>query len=315
MNQTRKAKTLIVEALALGKAKKGGVNVDSAKAAKRVYLSSAVVSLASMKRVNPDCDVVLATSFDVSEEHAAHLRALGVGSEVVPFDDFVYPDEVEWGLAYYKLRVLDWASQLGYETVVLCDTDVWCQRPLSPLVEESRGGVMLLDLDSSVESSDRQAMVCDARRLGLDARLARCWGGELIAGSADALRSLVDRLHAVYEQTLSEGVFSRRGDEFLLFCALADPSVRMLPANAYVQRVWTGRHFTPIRHEDYCALHLPAEKNHAFAKAYVHLSRHGRVPLNERFLLWCGLKPSRRPFSPLWVCERCASKVRSALER
>lgn len=169
----------------------------------------------------------------------------------------------------------------------------------------------MIDLHAGLESGDRQGMTQDANRLfGGGFEGAACWGGELIAGRTADLAAFLENLGRTYRMTLEKEVFSPRGDEFLVFASQnEEPAIR--PANAYGCRLWTGRYFTPARHEGYALLHLPAEKDHAFEKAYKRLEGSGALPDNRAFLKWSGLAPSKRPFSPIWVAERCWSKVKS----
>lgn len=302
----------IVEAFAFDEKKKGGVNLDSAAGAYDKYLQCACVSLASLKRQNPDDEVVFATNMEIPASYRALLDGNGVSTRVVPFDDFVYPDDMQWGLAYYKLCALkNIVSGGSYDNVLLCDTDVWCQRPLTTFWKEvSGGGIFMIDLHSSLESDDRQGMMRDANRLfGGGFEGAACWGGEVIAGRTADLAGFLGNLNATYRLTLEKEIFSPRGDEFLVYASQNNgPAIR--PANAYGRRLWTGRYFTPARHEGLALLHLPAEKDHAFEKAYRKLER-GSLPANLTFLKWSGLAASKRPLSLVWVAERCWSKLKS----
>lgn len=303
----------IVEAFAFDEARKGGVNLDSVANGFEKYLQCAAVSLVSLKKKNPDDEVVFATNITLPDSFAALFANNGVSVWLVPFDDFVYPDSMEWGLAYYKLCVLKKvATQGSFDRILLCDTDVWCQKPLQSLWREMQGGgVYMIDLHADWESENRQSMIGDASVLfDLPFDKAICWGGEIIAGESSDLAVFSRNLTNTYRKTLEKGVFSRKGDEFLVFASqVEEPAI--YPANAYAQRIWTGRHFTPCRHEELALLHLPGEKDHAFEKAYKALEGGGALPCGRTFLKWCGLTPSRRPFSLSWFFERGLSKAKA----
>lgn len=131
----------IVEAFAFDEKKKGGVNLDGARGNYERYLQCACVSLASFKQNNPVDEVIFVTNREIPESYRSLLADKGVASEVIPFDDFVYPDDIQWGLAYYKLCALKKIVGSGkYDNVVLCDTDVWCQKPLRSFWNEVAGG-------------------------------------------------------------------------------------------------------------------------------------------------------------------------------
>lgn len=173
----------------------------------------------------------------------------------------------------------------------------------------------MVDLHSSVDSKDRQSMMADANALyGHSFGSAVCWGGEVIAGKVSELAEFLRHVSETYRMTLEKKIFSSRGDEFLIF-ASQGIGTRICPANAYACRLWTGRYFTPYRHEELTLLHLPAEKDHAFDKAFKKLKGREALPSNGAFVKWCGLAPSKRPFSLVWVVERGWSKLKSKFAR
>lgn len=137
-----------------------------------------------------------------------------------------------------------------------------------------------------------------------------CWGGEFVCGDAGSLGLLLDGCKDTYARMRKQGVSSKRGDEFLLYASANRAGFPAFSANAYVRRVWTGRYFTPCRHESYAVLHFPAEKNYAFPKAWKRLER-GELVDTETFVGWCGLRPSKRPLDLAWAMVRVAQKARS----
>lgn len=112
-------------------------------------------------------------------------------------------------------------------------------------------------------------MTHTAQALGFEASSAMCWGGEVICGSSSELGSLLDCCESVQRRMEQFGVYSDRGDEFLLFAAGAAgllPAFRRL--NPYIARIWTGRYFTPCEWGSKTVLHLPSEKGYAFPLAF-----------------------------------------------
>lgn len=111
------------------------------------------------------------------------------------------------------------------------------------------------------------------------------------------------------------GVYSDRGDEFLLFAAGAAgllPAFRRL--NPYIARIWTGRYFTPCEWESKTVLHLPSEKGYAFPLAFKKIAG-GSDLFENSFERLCGLRPSRRPLDIRWLAHGLLAKAKSHLTR
>lgn len=100
---------LIMEALAFDSGKAGGVNVEATNNSVDSYIESALVSLASARRENPDCDIVLYCNEPVEGHHAEVAECFGIKLENVPFDNYVFSPGLPWHLAYYKLCALEHA--------------------------------------------------------------------------------------------------------------------------------------------------------------------------------------------------------------
>ncbi len=169
----------------------------------------------------------------------------------------------------------------------------------------------MIELESRLSDNDRIAMERTYNMLNLEWRIApypRCWGGEFVCGDTSSLRLLLEGCDVVYARMNDLGVFSERGDEFLLYVSANRVGFPAVPANGYVHRIWTGRYYTPSRHESYAVLHLPQEKNYAFPRAWRALEQ-GRLVDTNTFKRWCGLRPSKRPFDPVWGLSRVAQKV------
>lgn len=169
----------------------------------------------------------------------------------------------------------------------------------------------MVGLESCLGDADRLAMEQAYGDLGLGwgrSSVPTCWGGEFVCGDAASLGSLLAGCDEAYARMCDLGVVSERGDEFLLYASANRSGFPAAHANAYVRRVWTGRYFTPCRHESYAVLHLPAEKNYAFPKAWKALER-GDLVDAEVFAGWCGLRPSRRPLDLVWGLTRAMQKA------
>lgn len=299
-----------MEALAFDSGKAEGVNVEASNNSAAGYVKSTLVSLASARRENPGCDIALYCNEPIAAKYAKVADRLGVKVRVVPFDDYVFKSGLTWRLAFYKLCALKHALGEGYDSICLMDTDTWSRGPVTDLLG-SQGGVFMVGLESHLADKDRVAMEQAYSKLGLGwerVSFPTCWGGEFVCGDARGLEALIDGCDKVYARMCELGVSSERGDEFLLYASANRVGFPVYCANAYVRRVWTGRYFTPCRHESYVVLHLPAEKNFAFPRAWKSLEQ-GTLPSTEKFSSWCGLHPSKRPLDLAWATARVLQKA------
>ena len=82
-----------------------------------IYLKNACVALVSAKRNNPSSEVALITNIeDIPEEYTQVLRNNNVCIIKVEFDQFVFPNDYKWSLAFYKLCALKSICSMGTNT-------------------------------------------------------------------------------------------------------------------------------------------------------------------------------------------------------
>lgn len=306
------ANQAVIECVAFDCDKSGGVNAVNQDGA-RGYFEAAAVSLYSVRSTNPDKDAVLITNAVVPSDIKRLLNELGCRVIEQPFDSFSFPCDVPWYLAFYKLCALRTVIDLDeYEQVLMLDTDTWVRANLDDVFHDTKFGLMLYRLHPNCCDSDLLKMQEE-----LEALSGNCYGsgdcffgGEIICGCADDIKSLLIACETVMNQMIKKGVVSERGDEFLLFASAAE---RLLPpvvsANPYIQRLWTGRYWSVTsRWSDLKILHLPAEKVFSFPRAFKVLLRNRSIN-GCWFERSCGLRVGRRPFSPLWICKRSLDKL------
>lgn len=168
----------------------------------------------------------------------------------------------------------------------------------------------MVDVHCSLSHENRLMMERDFEDLayGPAPAASACWGGEFVCGDSGSIGRLLGHARDAFGRMESRGIWSERGDEFLYFCSGALEPALIRPANAYVARMWTGRHWDVRRHEGLSVLHLPAEKSNAFPRALARLRR-GELVSSDVFRRWCGLLPSKRPFDPAWAARRVCQKI------
>lgn len=76
------------------------------------YIKQSFVSLKSAKSSNPDIDVCLVTNQSLPKKYKELFEHNGIKVVIVPFDEYQVPEEWKWKSAFYKLKVLDYMTNL-----------------------------------------------------------------------------------------------------------------------------------------------------------------------------------------------------------
>lgn len=122
-----------------------------------IYMKNASVALVSAKRYNKDADVILATNLlehDMPDEIVDVLKRENVEIVTIPYDEFCFPAEYTWSLAFYKLCVLKHLCAEGFEKLIYLDTDVYIQGNLESIWREVEQKILLYDINHGLEVED-----------------------------------------------------------------------------------------------------------------------------------------------------------------
>jgi len=229
---------------------------------------------------NPDCDVALATNYEVPAEFVELFARNGIIVFNVPFDDYRVPDSFKWEYAFYKLKVLDYmANETRYDFILGVDTDTYFSGNLESLWEECSFGYPIL-YQLPLELKYRKEIIDDYEKLYGKREPIIQYGGDFLAGSRKALRSLSANIKRVYKDIQSKDfcINQDSGDEAIL--SMATFCMKVLNAAPFMRRYWTRRAFytadptwnlVPI-------WHLPAEKNYGLLKMYEKMKRTNSLP-------------------------------------
>ena len=129
-----------------------------------IYLKNACVALVSAKHYNRDAYVVLATNLtrqDIPDEIQKVFERNNIEIMNIPYDEFCFPDEYIWSLAFYKLCVLKHLCDVGFEKVLYLDTDVYVQGNLTSVWKEIEDKILLYDINHGLEVEDYR-ILCKA---------------------------------------------------------------------------------------------------------------------------------------------------------
>jgi hypothetical protein len=235
-----------------------------------IYLQNAYCCLVSAKKYNPDDHVALVTNAQLPSHYSKVYKEAGIEVVFKPFDAFLIPEkDAKWRLAFYKLCALFFvAEELNYEKILLLDTDVITIGSYRELWLETDAFILLHQVVHSYDNPNEKIMQQELKRIF---NLENCihWGGEFVCGSRERLQVFLNYAKELFETMVEKGIYSTRGDEFILTAALRKFAVKS--ASAYVDRCWTGKgYYFTSTHMYYglAALHLPDEKWRGIQRLY-----------------------------------------------
>lgn len=278
-----------------------GVNISGGKKLE-IYLKNASVALVSAKQFNSDCDVAFATNLKEKElpnEFLKILREWDIQVLEIPYNEFEFPGDYTWSLAFYKLCVLKRISEMKYMSVCYLDTDVYIQGNFEAIWRECEQNVMLYDINHGLNTDDYISLCDEVEEFYGNRKLITHYGGEFFAASSSNAKEFVNMCEQVYSKMLEKDFRTTKGDEFILSVAAENMKASIKNAGAYVYRFWTGASFrlvsTCYEYNRIIVLHLPAEKEHGMLKMYDHYIRRGIVPSDKN--AWRIFRLSKMPLA------------------
>ncbi len=279
-----------------------GVNISGGGKKLEIYLKNASVALVSAKQFNSDCDVAFATNLKEKElpnEFLKILREWDIQVLEIPYNEFEFPGDYTWSLAFYKLCVLKRISEMKYMSVCYLDTDVYIQGNFEAIWRECEQNVMLYDINHGLNTDDYISLCDEVEEFYGNRKLITHYGGEFFAASSSNAKEFVNVCEQVYSKMLEKDFRTTKGDEFILSVAAENMKASIKNAGAYVYRFWTGASFrlvsTCYEYNRIIVLHLPAEKEHGMLKMYDHYIRRGIVPSDKN--AWRIFRLSKMPLA------------------
>lgn len=256
---------------------------------------NAFVSLFSAKAFNKDIDVVLVTNIKDTPIFFKNLfDKNNIKIIYVYFDKYVFPDNVPWKLAYYKICALDYIANTQYENIIMIDVDTIFIRPITQLIDDC-DNVMLYLCEYPLSHRDRATYLDEIKRFFSDERKLLYYGGEFVAGSSKHIKKFLIECEKVYSKLIEKNVYSQRGDEFIWSYAAKKIDIKI--ANAYVNRLWTGKNYETSNLSwwyDVVILHLPREKEMGLYWTYKYILKFNKIPDSRKLLKQLGVPPKFR---------------------
>ncbi len=274
-----------------------------------IYMKNMVVSLVSIKRQNPDDEVMLIVNCDIPEAFAGYVRILkdnGIVIRTMEYDSFRFPEDFPWSLAAFKLCVLKYLSASEYERAMIIDCDTYTVHPYTELWKEADAGLMLYNLGHSYDHEERSIMRGTYARMypeGKDHIVH--YGGEFICGRTEELKLYAAQCEAVYDR-MKEISFDvdkqRTNDETVMAFAAAEykKTKPVIESGAYICRYWTEKKFYLVSTNAFfnpvCIWHLPSEKNRGLLIMYNAFIKNNAFPDIDKAAKIFGIVKGRRPY-------------------
>ena len=258
-----------------------------------VYLKNACVALVSAKYYNEEADVVLATNLSeeqLPEEIRDVLKNTNIQIINIPYDEFKFPAEYTWSLAFYKLCVLKYFCEMGFEKIVYLDTDVYVQGNFEFIWKEIENKILLYDINHGLGVEDYRSF-CNEVEQFLDVAgdiYITHYGGEFFASNYMNAVRFISCAEKVFDSMKQKKFQTCKGDEFIVSLVANSMLESVKNAGAYIYRFWTGTRFrlvsTCYEYNSVLILHLPAEKERGMLRLYSKYVKHGNIPEKNEYV-------------------------------
>lgn len=170
-------KKLIFCAYAENSKMESGANIGHVSNRTDIYWKNSVVALYSAKKQHSECDVALVTNTDVPEQYKNLFIDAGIKIFREPFDEFVFGENIVWGLAFYKLCAMKKMLEKNYSYYLMMDTDVYVQSRFDDLFTEMEYNIMLHDRHPRLSNKIEIANNLECERYTKSKRPITKWGG------------------------------------------------------------------------------------------------------------------------------------------
>lgn len=259
-----------------------------------IYLKNACVALCSAKYFNKESEVALVTNISINKipkEYKEVLANFKISIIEIPFDNFIFPDNYLWSLAFYKLNILKYLSKSDYKNICYMDTDVYIQDNFQYIWEECQQKILLYDINHGLQVEDYKIFCQEIKEFMGEKKYITHYGGEFFAASIENTKLFVRSLEEVYQKMLKDNFITSKGDEFLISISASNIQESIKNAGAYIYRFWTAPGFrlvsTVYEYNPVLVLHLPNEKNKGMLKLYNLFIRKGKMPTKAQVWKLC----------------------------
>lgn len=240
------------------------------------YYRAIVVAFASVRRWNPEQNLVFVSDSEPPAPDASKMAELGVRTLVVPFRH--RPPEGFWPTFNASLFTIDAMDALiehssVEERILLMDPDVVCTGSLEPVFSDIAGGGVLVyptGFPAYEKSQGLSALEAMPMHQLLDPELVdppAHYGGEIYGFTPEGLRPVLARAEDAWQLSLARWADQQPRfvtEEHLLNYALRRAPLR--DASRYLRRIPTAPTNRDVRGDEFSLLlwHLLSEKDRGF---------------------------------------------------
>lgn len=237
------------------------------------YFQAMYVTLASLRRWNPQLDLQVITNKSLPEPYQTQFDALAVKVKITPFT--YHPGGDYDGKYAQSLYYLDVLSHLDRDVNILLDPDILCTANLeTAYFQQSRSpSALRLDypVDKPINGLSRKEAGALHKILGMNVDPPNYYGGEIYViplGAVPAVQALTKKAWSFSERGQWRAHKTFQTEEHIFNYALSHFPVEDL--NKYVARIWTTHRYRNVEGNEYSLplWHLPAEKGRGFRKLY-----------------------------------------------
>lgn len=273
-------------------------DVDSAI---EVYLQNSLVCFASIKKYNPDVQLMLCTDYNLPEKYRLKYEKLGAIVEHVDFDLEVM-SKSNWSICNYRYCVMHHLCiTLNEEdTVLMLDTDIICVDSLQDMFDDLFDDIFLYDVKHRRCNQERNIILANYKTIyGKETNLIH-YGGEFIFAKLPELQKLYTSCMSVINASNQYDNLTNFNDEHITSIAVHnDLRAYVHPSEAYISRYWTSNFYltsTNWKHNPVALWHLPAEKSTGLKRLFLYYEKHQNFPSREKLAKSLGLPSAERKY-------------------
>lgn len=239
------------------------------------YFRTMTVAFASIRRWNPDAELLFISNAAPPDEQRDHFERLRVQVKIVPF--LHRPPEGFSRRFTASLYLLDAVNGLTSTTLIV-DPDVLCIDSLDEILIKSDGKVGALKMDFPPEEDINGINRLQAgelhNMLGEPSAAPDHFGGEAYLIPVEHRQELISRSERAWQLTLARhatGLSKFTTEEHILSYALR--GVPVFHLNEDIRRIWTTHRYRQVNGDEKSLTlwHLPAEKDRGFLDIYAHV--------------------------------------------
>ena len=284
-------KTLIMVPYAFGTSGIGE-NIKRYDASLSIYLKNCCGALITAKQYNHGSDVALVTNIkEIPHPYKEIFDKNGIIVIFCEFNEFLFPDEGKWRLAFYKLCALSFVvNNFDYDYYSYFDTDIIVQSSFDNIWKECGNKVLLYDICQGLQVKDYILFnnECESflKVLSMDTtQNVTRYGGEFFAGSKKSASLFVSECLSIFKSMIAYKIRTSKGDEFIisLFAHMRPDLIKN--AGAYIFRFWTGSFrliSTSYINQPVTILHVQGEKENGMISLYDYFWKKGKSPSKKQ---------------------------------